>query len=173
MTQYPKDTLFDTSVLLDTVCPESLLIIGEPLFNFADEYQQQCQVIKKQCHITELPATTELNHAAFSQRYDLAIIADILETKKKIDSEQLIGRLRDLCTPQFILLADLYQCDWLENELLGFGLNKFKTTINKKNESKPHNIVIYQYNIDSYKKTPDWFNPKSWANPNLWNKFWW
>jgi len=168
---YPNDSLFDITVLLETVCPEKLLIIGEnEILNIHKQYQLQCEVIKKPFSCNLLSSSTQLSEPALMQRYDLAIIGNILESKSKQECQQLLGRLRDLCTPRLILIADLDNTEWLENELLGFGFSKF---CNAERGIKERNIVIYQYNIDSYKKTPDWFNPKNWANPNLWNKFWW
>ena len=31
----------------------------------------------------------------------------------------------------------------------------------------------YQFDIDNYKVTPDWLNPRHWANPELWDKYRW
>ena len=167
--KYPNELIFDAISLLETVCPENILIIGDSTHSIADNYQQQCDLIQKKCHITKLKNTIEINDTSLLRRYDLAIISNCIESNNKAHTEQLIGRLRDLCTPKIILLGNLSQSSWKENDLLGFGLNKFSTNI----DNKDNHYVLYQYNIDSYKRTPDWFNPKHWANPQLWNKFWW
>jgi len=31
----------------------------------------------------------------------------------------------------------------------------------------------YCFDIDHYKTTPDWLNPRHWANPELWDKYRW
>ncbi len=167
--KYPNELIFDATSLLETVCPESILIIGESIHNIADNYQEQCKLIQKKCDITQLKASTKVNNAAFSQRYDLAIVSNCIELDNKTQTEQLIGRLRDLCAPKIILLGNLKLSSWKENDLLGFGLSKLSTN----EDNKSSDFILYQYNIESYKRTPDWFNPKHWANPQLWNKFWW
>jgi len=165
---YPNEIIFDATALLETVCPEKILIVGESIFGITDQYHEQCQLIQKKCDINKIPISTTIDNNAFNQRYDLAIVSETIESVSKQSSEQLIGRLRDLCSPRIILIAELSGSLWQENELLGFGLNKqAEYNISEKT------FIIYQYNIDSYKKTPDWFNPKHWANPQLWNKFWW
>ncbi len=166
--KYPNEITFDAISLLETVCPEKILIVGESLFSVADEYHGHCNVIQKNNVLTRVSACTEISDPAFMQRYDIAIVGETIETRNKLNAEQLIGRLRDLCTPRIILLAQLSDSEWSENELLGFGLNRFASY-----DIDGENYILYQYNIDSYKRTPDWFNPKSWANPQLWNKFWW
>ena len=171
--QYPKELLFDITVLLETVCPERLLIIGESLFSLSDDYQRQCQLIKKTCKITKVSASIGISNFSLSTRYDLAILGGLLENNLQIENEQLIARLRDLYTPRLILIADLEKTDWQENDLFGLGFNRFTPIKNLENSNSKANFVVYQYNIDCYKRTPDWFNPKNWANPNLWNKFWW
>ncbi len=165
---YPNEIIFDAIALLETVCPEKTLIVGTSLFNVADQYHEHCNVIQKHNVLTRIPATTEINDATLMQRYDLAIIGEILEGSDKLHAEQLIGRLRDLCSPRIILVAKLSDSEWFENELLGFGLSRYAHY-----EINDDHYILYQYNINSYKRTPDWFNPKSWANPELWNKFWW
>jgi len=32
---------------------------------------------------------------------------------------------------------------------------------------------IYLFDIETYKRTPDWLNARHWANPELWGKFRW
>ncbi|KTG17767.1 hypothetical protein AUR63_06500 [Guyparkeria sp. XI15] len=33
--------------------------------------------------------------------------------------------------------------------------------------------AVYQFDIETYKDTPDWLNPRNWANPELWDKYRW
>ncbi|MFO7808749.1 DUF6231 family protein [Guyparkeria sp.] len=32
---------------------------------------------------------------------------------------------------------------------------------------------IYLFDIETYKRTPDWLNARHWANPELWGKYRW
>lgn len=167
-TSYYTDILYDATTLLETICPEEILLLGSTVENITKEYQQQCKIINKPCNITQVNPTTLLTDPAFSKRYELAIISEIIESKNKQHSEHLLGRLRDLCSPRIIILANLENSLWQENELFGFGFSKYNSQ-----QCSDQTVSIYHYNIDIYKRTPDWFNPKNWSNPQLWNKFWW
>ena len=123
--KYPNEVIFDAISLLETVCPEKILIIGESLFNIADQYHDHCNVIQKNNDLTCVGAATEISDTSFMQRYDLAIVGETIEASNKLYAEQVIGRLRDLCSPKIILIAKLSDSEWQENELLGFGLNRY------------------------------------------------
>lgn len=166
--KYPKELFFDATTLLETVCPEKILIIGNSLAELTDEYKKQCQLIKKNCDINQVSYSVNISDTIFLQRYDIAIVGEIIESDDRKKTEQIIGRLRDLCSPRIIIFADLNNSQWQENDLFGFGFNKYNHY-----EIDDAQFALYQHNIDSYKRTPDWFNPKNWANPQLWNKFWW
>lgn len=166
--KYPNEILFDAITLLETVCPQEILLVGDFIENIANDYQAQCLAINKQCVITHVKSGTKLSDPVFLKRYDLAIVSELLESENRQYSEHIIGRLRDLCSPKIIVLANLTVSSWKENELFGFGLNRYSQY-----KEDGAEFILCQHNIDSYKRTPDWFNPKNWANPQLWNKFWW
>lgn len=165
---YPVEILSDTSTLIETICPEKILLIGEAIYQVADSYRVQCEVISKPCNVTRIKSSTPLTDHAFLQRYDLAVVSEVLELDNKQHAEHILGRLRDLCSPRIIVITELKTSLWKENELFGFGFNK-----HDQQSFIDHSVSIFHHNIDSYKRTPDWFNPKNWANPELWNKFWW
>lgn len=33
--------------------------------------------------------------------------------------------------------------------------------------------ALYLFDIETYKDTPDWLNPRNWANPDMWDKYRW
>ena len=178
---YPNDAIFDLEQLIDACSPDSLLII-DPVGNLDEneesnntayqlglQYQQQRQSIHKPCNVSRLTQEININNALFQQRYDLAVVIGILESVDTQTAQHILGRLRDLCVPRLAVLVDLSQCDWSIADLLAFGLVR----ANHYNTEQEQPTVIYHYNIDTYKKTPDWFNAKNWANPKLWNKVWW
>jgi len=174
---YPNDAIFDLEQLLDACAPDSLLVVGmaygsekaETGYQLAHQYEQQRLSIHKPCEISRLEKEIEINHSLFQQRYDLAIVSGTLESVNTQTGQHILGRLRDLCVPRLAVLVDLNQCDWSTADLLAFGLVR----INHYDIGKTQPVALYHYNIETYKRTPDWFNAKSWANPHLWNKFWW
>ena len=166
--KYPKELFFDATALLETVYPEKILIISDALAELASEYEKQCQLIKKNCDISQESYSVNVSDPIFLQRYDIAIVGEAIESDDRQKTEQIICRLRDLCSPRIIIFIDLNNSQWQENDLFGLGFNKYNQY-----EIDGAKFALYQHNIDSYKRTPDWFNPKNWANPQLWNKFWW
>ncbi|MDD3447840.1 MAG: DUF6231 family protein [Gammaproteobacteria bacterium] len=34
-------------------------------------------------------------------------------------------------------------------------------------------VHLYGFDIATYKVTPDWLNSRYWANPELWDRYWW
>ncbi len=174
---YPRESIFDLETLLDNCAPDRILIVGDQQQLVGKDYEQQRQLIHKPCDVVRINNDITLDHPALKDRYDLAIVTETLESLSQTTSQQLLGRLRDLCSPRLAVIVNLNHCDWQAHDLLAFGLirinqypAKDEPTVSDRSD-KP--VVIYHYNIDSYKKTPDWFNAKNWANPDLWNKFWW
>ena len=106
----------------------------------------------------------------FTQRFDLSVVNLLQSNNQEINSSQLanlqtttqsLTRLRDLLARQVLVLADPQYSPLLHS--LGFS----------QIEQLTQNIIIWQFNILSYKQIPDWLNSKYWANPENWDKFRW
>jgi hypothetical protein len=175
--QIQAELLFDTQSLLESICPKSLLLIGAPIKNIADEYLKQCDSIHQNCHIEKIDTKANINDSVFNQRYELAIVANLLESTSRTHAQQVLAKLRNLCAPQIILMF-MHNQDgehpnsetWSRNDILALGFNLFA---NYEDHDGRIKASLYQYNLDNYKKTPDWFNSKHWANPDLWDKYFW
>ena len=80
-------------------------------------------------------------------------------------------RLRDLLTKQFCVVVPVGEdwsintSSWENNELLGLGLS-----VVNQYEYEQGLMVLYKYDIATYKKTPEWLNADNWANPQFWDK---
>ena len=72
-----------------------------------------------------------------------------------------ITRLRDLLARRVLVLAS----PEFGASLHALGFSQI--------EQLSENLVIWQFNILSYKQVPDWLNSKYWANPENWNKYRW
>lgn len=129
---------------------------------------------------------TELESFAFSKRYDLAVISlkndyeansvlnkpnsataqpDDGNSGNTITDDTLshgITRLRDLLARRVLILASPQHTPLLR--ALGFS------QIEQLEEA---DLIIWQFNILSYKQVPDWLNSKYWANPENWGKYRW
>lgn len=73
-----------------------------------------------------------------------------------------ITRLRDLLARRVLILAGVQHTPLLR--ALGFSQIE---------QLEQAQLVIWQFNILSYKQVPDWLNSKYWANPENWGKYRW
>lgn len=140
---------------------------------------------------------TALESFAFSKRYDLAVISlkndyagnSVLNkplsatvqpdggNSGNADSPENMGnvttvshdtlshgitRLRDLLARRVLILAGVQHTPLLR--ALGFS---------QVEQLEQAELIIWQFNILSYKQVPDWLNSKYWANPENWGKYRW
>lgn len=107
-----------------------------------------------------------------SQRWSMAVVV-----KPAIDKARLVNllaRLRDLHTSR-VLHIETAECWSVKDSLaLGFAVLDLKALkINVAGSSRCRELQAYEFNLHSYKKTPDWLNARHWANPARWDKFRW
>lgn len=175
--KYPSTALADLAQLIDHCQPDTLLCVGEMLNqedNIINTYCLQREQILKPCKLNQAASKFDITDAIYTQRYDLAVVSATLENIDKYQAQQLISRLRDLCTPKLVVLLNLTASPWEVADLLAFGLVRISHySGNTELDNDDSEYGLYHYNIDSYKNTPDWLNAKNWANPKLWNKVWW
>ncbi len=103
----------------------------------------------------------------FTQRYDLgAVMLNSCELAELPAAQraQLLVKLRDLFAKRIVVVAVAQDSALLR--ALGFSQLLDPA-------SDAQDIVIWQFNILTYKQVPDWLNAKYWANPDNWNKFRW
>lgn len=129
---------------------------------------------------------TELESFAFNKRYDLAVVrlTNDYEGNSVLNKPNCaipgtnagnsgspayaellshgITRLRDLLARRVLILAGQQHTPLLR--ALGFSQIE---------QLADAQLVIWQFNILSYKQVPDWLNSKYWANPENWGKYRW
>lgn len=107
-------------------------------------------------------------------RYDLVIVSHTIELMPRSDAIHFIARLRDIHSRRLVLFVPIGDgwpdsvSHWYKRDLLALGLVQMA-------EHKQGNgsVYIYGYDILTYKTRPDWLNSRFWANPNLFDKYWW
>ncbi|NNC99364.1 MAG: hypothetical protein HKN85_04200 [Gammaproteobacteria bacterium] len=169
---YPADVFFDIEILLNTAQPSSILLLGDLPADFLNDYLEQKALLNQDCTVTRI-SSREFNAIdQINQRFDLGIAIDLFEHLDKSSGAQILGKLRDLLTKQFCICLPISstddQRDWQLTDLFGYAL--------KRVAGYQHNGVeygLFKYNINDYKKTPDWLNSDNWANPQMWGKYWW
>jgi hypothetical protein len=96
-------------------------------------------------------------------RYDLGVIA--LDGCRPSEMWPVLAKCRDILTRHFIVVAP-DTTDWPAAEFLALGMTQTDT-------ANQTDYVVYEYDIASYKTTPDWLSAKGWANPERWEKERW
>jgi len=108
-----------------------------------------------------------------NQRYDLAIIADQLEHLPQRVGVELLAGLRNLSASRLALLVDLSQTlDWQENDFFALALQRH-ASFTQNDSINDRSLALYTYDLADYKQVPDWLNNKYWANPEMFDKYWW
>lgn len=152
--------------LVATIAPRRLLCLGEGCAELFAPYLQA----HPEASLDTL-APGQLPEAA--AHYDFCFVHHTLERLPRGEGEHLLARLRDLHGGRFALLVPLEapcvrpSC-WEENDLLAFGMQRLG-----RYGQGGERLGLYGFDLATYKPTPDWLNPRFWANPEQWDKSWW
>lgn len=140
------------AALLVDYAPASLLVIGDAAPETAAE-------------VTHLAATEAPAKLEALGRFDFAIVSGLLEEIEAADAEAVLGRLKNLHTTRFLLLADPERGCLGHDELLALALAPF--------EHLADGRVAWRYDVDRYNPERRWNNPEDWANPENFDRFRW
>ena len=180
MMAYPNDIFFDIETLINVAQPRRILLLGDCDEAFLQNYIQQRAVLKQNCSITHLRPNQLNDFNALEQAFDAAIAINWFEHFDKRIGTQALARLRDVLSPQYCICLPLDTSSqngpenkgenegWQLTDLFSFALSKVASY----NEDEIE-YGLFKYNLDDYKKTPDWLNSDNWANPQMWGKYWW
>lgn len=154
----------DVQQLLDQMQPHSVLCLGAPCSPTVRDYIAAAPGRLAQ-HFAEPPAVLG--------RFDLVVVADLLERLPKDRGAQLLARLRDLHGGRFLLLIPAaahaqHASRWDSNELLALGLLRVGNY-----DDADGGRHLYRFDLADYKTTPDWLNARFWAHPERWDKDYW
>jgi len=169
---YPSDIFFDIETLVNVAQPERILLLGNCDAGFLDNYLEQKRILKQSCE-TQHITTQNIDHLwSLQERFDVAIVVSLFEHIKKQQGQQVLSRLRDVLCPQYCICLPLSETagneQWHLTDLFSFALSKvaeYPVAATK--------YGLFKYNINDYKKTPDWLNADNWANPQMWGKYRW
>lgn len=165
-------TAFDKDITeeLEASAPRSALVIDpEP-----DHALAAYGAGHPDCRITHLDGGDPLARLASLGRFEVAVVARVLEHMNKAEAGRLIARLRDLNTPRLLVVVPAgsrwtgLASTWEQADLISYGLSLVRE---REMDGKP--LQLYKFDISDYTRTPDWLNPDNWANPELWDKYRW
>ncbi|MGH8579911.1 MAG: DUF6231 family protein [Gammaproteobacteria bacterium] len=153
-----------------SLAPQSLLMLGRDRMGLVDLAGLTATVPR----IEVVEQEVLLRHWSGEDRYDLALIIGALEHLPKSEALALLSRIRDLQARRMIMVLPMgpswsgHQSRWDPSELLALGMTLY---LSASVADKP--VQVYEFDIERYKATPDWLNPKHWANPELYGKYRW
>lgn len=158
----------DIAMALKEAAPHTILALGVQ----ADEVFTDYVRANPGCVLTHLPSGDWLSQLEAAGRFDFVFLSGVLETLSKRDAGVLLARLRDIHTERLYVLAPIgkawlnHASFWEYNDLIGFGMER--VSIYVKNGLP---LALLKFELRTYKTTPEWFNSKYWARPELWDKY--
>lgn len=99
---------------------------------------------------------------------EIALVAGALESLSIAQGSVLLGRLRDLYARRIWVVLQAGKPGLRHGDLMGHG---FSRAGRYSLENRP--VALYEFDIGTYKTTPDWLSSKHWANPRLFDKYRW
>ncbi|MDN5849435.1 MAG: UDP-N-acetyl glucosamine 2-epimerase [Nitrococcus sp.] len=150
--------------ILAQVRPDLVLVIGDSLLA-ATQALAGCRG-----SITCLSSSGAAKELSGLEIHDLALVwadAALAETEIAI----LLSRLRDIYARKVLVIVpcDLSSGSWNRRSLVRLGFTPYGTAVDEAGEQ----LFLYQFDIATYKTTPDWLSSNNWANPELWDKYRW
>jgi hypothetical protein len=140
--------------LLADHAPASLLLIGDPPVAPGPDAE-----------VTRVGGAEAADALTTLGRFDLAIVDGLVEHVEAPAAEAVLGRLKNLHTDRFVLLADPARSCLGHDDLLALALAPF--------EHLDDGRVAWLYDIDRYNPERRWNNPEDWANPENFDRFRW
>jgi len=157
----------DVVVALHEALPQTLLAIGPQAAEVYSGYVAD----NPGCVVTHLPTGDWLTQIETLGRFDFVFIADVLEHLSRREAGILLASLRDVHAVQLYALAPIgkawlnHKSFWEYNDLIGFGMERVNMYAQN---GLP--LALVKFDLRTYKATPEWFNSKYWARPELWDK---
>lgn len=150
--------------VLAQVRPGSILIIGDSLASLVEPFTGDAG------SITCLASVEAPERLPALGIHDLALVqADAALPAEGI--VVLLSRLRDVYARKVLVIVSsgLDRGPWTRRSLIGLGFTPYGEAVDAAGER----LCLYQFDIATYKTTPEWLSPDNWANPELWDKYRW
>lgn len=144
--------------------PRRLLTVGSLAAALADSAPDEA------VRIASLPAAGADSQLASQGHQDMAIIAGELDALDERASARLLSQLRDLYAAWVIVVTDRDSPPpgLTRRDMVGLGFSLLGDALH---DDTP--VHVYEFDMATYKTTPDWLNSRYWANPELWDKYRW
>lgn len=103
-----------------------------------------------------------------SERMPVAIVDAMAEFTAPQQAITLISQLRDIYAMQVLVIAQGTNAPLDRATLTSLGFHRWQSSLHAADKR-----TWFIFDLAHYKVTPDWLNPKHWANPELWDKYRW
>lgn len=161
----------DVVAMIESLKPDSLvMVVATGKEDLIEEMTRRFPRL----HITQIRGNEIADLSLNAKPWGLAIVANALEHMDKQSAQTVVARLRDLFS-EVLLVAVPVGCEWRDlrsywdaSDLHALGLRLVNSYT-----YRGKSIHLYQFDINNYKTTPDWFNSRDWANPEMWDKARW
>lgn len=122
----------------------------------------ECRATPGNAHTTEVSLGDLIAQAANEEDAVIELIVEMDEWTKAISP--YLAALRDrLNRPLIVHPGDGHRVGGaVDQQMVSLGFTRQVT-------AEP----VYLFDIETYKRTPDWLNARHWANPELWGKYRW
>jgi len=134
--------------------PQSLVVVG---IKSGENAIPEIQSHDLEVHYLQSNEITNDNN-----RYDLGVI---YLDKNTQESWSALSRSRDILTRHLIVIVPSTN-DRPVSDFVALGMTRT-------NLEEFGDYAIYEYDVATYKSTPDWLSAESWANPDQWEKERW
>lgn len=157
----------DLGELVAAADPASILAIGPR----SGEVFRRYVAHHPDCNLQQIESVDGMQNPGVVGRFDVVFVGGVLEHLNKQRAAELISRLRDMHTKRLYVLVPMgkmwleHTSHWEQNDLIAFGMEL--VNVYAENGWPFH---LYKFDLHSYKGVPEWFNSKSWAHPELWDK---
>lgn len=165
MVSYPYEA--DLNAAVEAIAPRALLALGpgaqSPLERYAATHPE--------CAVMRVEHGDWLHELAQAGSFDLAFVYGVLEYLPKREAMTLLARIRDMHARRLYALVPIgkawlgHASLWEQNDLIALGMEQ----VNAYAESGGP-LHLYRFDIHTYKTTPEWFNSRYWAHPELWDR---
>ncbi len=165
-----SEALIETSLLLERVIrdflhDQAINAPGIPALISADTALCRAAEAAGGCVISPSQATPEYFG---SERMPVAIVDAMADFHAPQQAITLLSQLRDIYAMQVLVITQGTNVPLDRATLTSLGFHRWQTSLHASDKR-----IWFIFDLAHYKVTPDWLNPRHWANPELWDKYRW
>lgn len=165
-----SEAIIETGLLLERVIQDfnadaAINVAGAPTFISTDAQLCDTAAASNGQVISPTEAAAQLNG---NTRLPVAIVDANAQFATAEQAVTLISQLRDIYAMQVLVIATAQSPVLNRPTLTSLGFHRWQRSLDEQGKR-----TWFIFDLAHYKVTPDWLNPRHWANPELWDKYRW